>query len=77
MRRRTSLIGRLLGETSCLRLCWAVIDVVLSGAKSLCLTDPHRRHLPHLHPVVHRHTHVAPYERTAPLAARRSPLQQS
>ncbi|HEY8862845.1 MAG TPA: hypothetical protein VIO37_01575 [Candidatus Dormibacteraeota bacterium] len=33
------MIGRFPGETSCLSLCWAVLDIVIAGAKGLALTD--------------------------------------
>ncbi len=39
VRRRTKVIGRFPGETSCLSLCWAVLDLVLAGARGLGLTD--------------------------------------
>src|SRR5919198_4954224 len=40
VRRRTKVIGRFPGETSCLSLCWAVLDLVLAGARGLGLSDP-------------------------------------
>ena len=39
MRRRTKVIGRFPGKTSCLSLCWAVLDLFLAGAHGLGLTD--------------------------------------
>jgi transposase-like protein len=42
VRRRTKVIGRFPGETSCLRLCWAVLDLVVGGARGLGLTDLER-----------------------------------
>jgi transposase-like protein len=39
VRRRTKVIGRFPGESSCLSLCWAVLDLVLTGARSLALTE--------------------------------------
>jgi putative transposase len=39
VRRRTKVIGRFPGETSCLSLCWAVLDLVVGGARGLGLTD--------------------------------------
>ena len=33
------IIGRFPGETSCLSLCWAVLDVVIAGARGLGLSD--------------------------------------
>ena len=38
VRRRTKVIGRFPGETSCLTLAWAVMDLVIAGAKGLGLT---------------------------------------
>jgi transposase-like protein len=43
VRRRTKVIGRFPGETSCLSLCWAVLDLVVGGARGLGLTDLERR----------------------------------
>ncbi len=37
--RRTKFIGRFPGETSCLSLCWAVLDLTLAGAHGLGLTE--------------------------------------
>jgi len=70
VRRRTKLIGRFPAEASCLSLCGAVLDVVISGAKGLGLTDLDRQHLAHLHPVTPKSLSM-----TAP--PRRSLLQQS
>lgn len=39
VRRRSQVIGRCAGETSCLSLCWAVLDLVLAGARGLGLTE--------------------------------------
>ena len=39
VRRRTKVIGRFPGETSCLSMCWAVLDLFLAGAHGLGLTD--------------------------------------
>ncbi len=39
LRRRTKVIGRFPGETSCLSLCWAVLDLFLAGAHGLGLSD--------------------------------------
>ena len=39
VKRRTRVIGRFPGETSCLSLCWAVLDLIIAGAKGLGLTD--------------------------------------
>ncbi len=34
------MIGHFPGETSCLSLCWAWLDLVLAGARGLGLSDP-------------------------------------
>ena len=39
MKRRTKVIGRFPGETSCLSMCWAVLDLFLAGARGLGLSD--------------------------------------
>ncbi len=39
VKRRTKVIGRFPGETSCLSLCWAVLDLVIAGARGLALTN--------------------------------------
>jgi putative transposase len=39
VRRRTRVIGRFPGETSCLNLCWAVLDMFIAGARGLGLSD--------------------------------------
>jgi putative transposase len=39
VRRRTKVIGRFPGETSCLSLCWAVLDLIITHANSLTFTD--------------------------------------
>ena len=45
VRRRTKVIGRFPGESSCLSLCWAVLDLVIDAAHGLGLTDLDRQHL--------------------------------
>jgi hypothetical protein len=45
VRRRTKVIGRFPGETSCLSLCWAVLDLFLAGARGLGLSDLEYRQL--------------------------------
>jgi transposase-like protein len=45
VRRRTKVIGRFPGETSCLSLCWAVLDLVIDAAHGLGLTDLDRQYL--------------------------------
>jgi putative transposase len=39
VRRRTKGIGRFPGETSCLSMSWAVLDLFLAGARGLGLSD--------------------------------------
>jgi putative transposase len=48
VRRRTKVIGRFPGETSCLSLCWAVLDLVIVAGRGLGLTDLDRQHLARL-----------------------------
>jgi hypothetical protein len=43
-----NVIGRFPGETSCLSLCWAVLDLVIAGARSLGLPDLDHRELERL-----------------------------
>jgi putative transposase len=43
VRRRTKVIGRFPGETSCLSLCWAVMDLVIAGGHGLGLTTAERQ----------------------------------
>ncbi len=42
VRRRTKVIGRFPGETSCLTMAWAVMDLVIAGGRGLGLTLPER-----------------------------------
>lgn len=39
VRRRPKVIGRFPGETSCLSLCWAVLEIFIAGACGLGLSD--------------------------------------
>ena len=39
VRRRTKVIGRFPGETSCLSLSWAVLDIFIAAARGLGLSD--------------------------------------
>jgi hypothetical protein len=43
VRRRTKVIGRFPGETSCLTMAWAVMDRVIVGGRGLGLTLLDRR----------------------------------
>lgn len=45
VQRRVRVIGRFPGESSCLSLCWAVLDLVIAGARSLGLSDLDREQL--------------------------------
>lgn len=48
VRRRTKVIGRFPGETSCLSLCWAVMDLVIAGSHGLGLSDVEAQQLANL-----------------------------
>ena len=48
VRRRTKVIGRFPGETSCLSLCWAVLDCIITSAHGLGLTELDRQDLSRL-----------------------------
>jgi hypothetical protein len=50
VRRRTKVIGRFPGETSCLSLCWAVLDLVLAASHGRGLTELDRPPLARLRP---------------------------
>ena len=43
VKRRTKVMGRFPGETSCLSLSWAVMDLVIAGGRGLGLTLEERR----------------------------------
>lgn len=45
VRRRTKVIGRFPGETSCLTLAWAVLDLVIAGGHGLGLIVPERHQM--------------------------------
>jgi putative transposase len=45
VRRRTKVMGRFPGETSCLSLSWAVMDLVIAGGRGLGLTLDERRQI--------------------------------
>jgi putative transposase len=45
VKRRTKVIGRFPGETSCLSLCWAVLDLLIASARGLALTALEHRQL--------------------------------
>lgn len=49
VRRRTKVMGRFPGETSCLSLAWAVMDLVIAGGRGLGLTLEERRQIGALH----------------------------
>src|SRR3984893_1110918 len=48
VRRRTKVIGRFPGETRCLSLCWAVLDLFLAGARGLALSDLEYKEVGHM-----------------------------
>jgi transposase-like protein len=39
VRRRTKVIGRFPGQTSCLSLCWAVLDLIITHSNNITFTD--------------------------------------
>jgi putative transposase len=43
VKRRTKVIGRFPGETSCLSLCWAVLDLVIAGGNRVRFDDLDRQ----------------------------------
>ncbi len=45
VKRRTKVIGPFPGETSCLSLCWAVLDLFIASARGLALTALEHRQL--------------------------------
>ena len=45
VRRRVKVIGRFPRENSCLSLCWAVLDLMVAGARGLGLTAFERQQL--------------------------------
>lgn len=48
VQRRAKVIGRFPGETSCLSLSWAVMDLVIRAGHGLGLTELDRQHLDRL-----------------------------
>lgn len=48
VRRRTKVIGRFPGEASCLSLCWAVLDLVISHSNGITFTELDRQALERL-----------------------------
>lgn len=59
VRRRTKVIGRFPGETSCLSLCWAVLDCFITGARGLGLTELERQELSRIQLPQQRHENIA------------------
>ena len=54
VRRRTKIIGRFPGESSCLSLCWAVLDLIITQSTRVVFTDLEAqalRRLTNSHPV--------------------------
>ena len=49
VKRRTKVIGRFPGETSCLSLCWAVMELVIAAGRGLALTDFEHQQLTQMH----------------------------
>ncbi len=62
VKRRTKVIGRFPGETSCLSLCWAVLDLVVDGARGLGLTAIDRQQI---HALRVQRIHATTIERSA------------
>jgi putative transposase len=56
VKRRTKVIGRFPGETSCLSLCWAVLDLFIASARGLALTALEHRRLAEMRVAGMRHT---------------------
>lgn len=54
VQRRVRVIGRFPGERSCLSLCWAVLDLVIAGARGLGLSELDRKEIQRLR--AQRHT---------------------
>jgi transposase-like protein len=48
VRRRTKVMGRFPGETSCLSLSWAVLDLFISAQNRVSFTDTDRAHMTRL-----------------------------
>jgi putative transposase len=64
VRRRTKVIGRFPGETSCLSLCWAVLDLIITQSTRVVFTELERHALQRLrdtHPLPSPKEVVAPY----------------
>jgi transposase-like protein len=64
VQRRVKVIGRFPGESSCLSLTWAVLDLVIAGGRGLGLTEFDRRRLDGLR-VRHSATSTEPMAETA------------
>ncbi len=62
VKRRTKVIGRFPGESSCLSLCWAVLDLAIAGARGLGLTAIERQRI---HELRVQRIHSAKLERSA------------
>jgi putative transposase len=64
VKRRTKVIGRFPGETSCLTLVWAVLDLYISHATNgIKFTQLERQRLNRIR--YERHEHTTPKEVTA------------
>jgi len=56
------VIGRFPGETSCLSLCWAVLDLIITQSTRVVFTDLERqalRRLSDTHPLPSQNEEVA------------------
>lgn len=59
VRRRTKVIGRFPGEQSCLSLCWAVLDLIITQSTRVVFTDLEAQALKRL---ADSHSHPVPEE---------------
>ena len=62
VRRRTKVIGRFPGEHSCLSLCWAVLDLIITQSTRVVFTDLERHALQRLsdtHPLPSQNEEIA------------------
>ena len=62
VKRRTKVIGPFPGETSCLSLCWAVLDLSIVSARGLALTALEHRHLAQMRAARVAHTPDSPHK---------------
>ena len=58
VKRRTKVIGRFPGESSCLSLCWAVLDLFIASSRGMGLTPMEHRQLAQIWTARHAPTAV-------------------